>query len=183
MRMVSASQPRIQPGRFRELGPINWAVWRVLSRVTGTEDAQLFSTLGRTGGLFRGWLHYSGKLMPGGRLSRYEAELVILRVAHLRECGYEIDHHIRLGRRAGITEEILERVRIGPQATEWSGKHRALLAAVDQLVDTRDLDDRAWADLTTHYDQRKLIEIVLLINQYDGLATTITALRIRRDQF
>ncbi|OQS15270.1 4-carboxymuconolactone decarboxylase [Nocardia donostiensis] len=181
--MVSASQPRISPGRFRELGPINWVVWQVLSRAAGTGDAQLFSTLGRSGGLFRGWLHFSGKLMPGGRLSRYDTELVILRVAHLRGCEYETDHHIRLGRRAGVTEEILERVRAGADAPGWSDKHRALLAAVDQLVATRDIDDATWAGLAAHYDERRLIEIVLLINQYEGLAATITALRIRRDKF
>ncbi|WP_067852019.1 carboxymuconolactone decarboxylase family protein [Nocardia shimofusensis] len=180
---TSSSRARIDPGRFRQLGPINWLVWQVLSRAAGTGDAQLFSTLGRTGGLFRGWLHFSGKLMPGGRLSRHESELVILRVAHLRACDYEMDHHIRLGKRAGITPAILEQVRTGPADPAWSGKRRALLTAVDQLVTTRDIDDTAWAELSAHYDERRLIEIVLLVNQYEGLASTITALRIQRDRF
>ncbi|WP_040799119.1 carboxymuconolactone decarboxylase family protein [Nocardia higoensis] len=181
--MTSTSRARIDPGRFRALGPVNWVVWQVLSRAAGTADAQLFSTLGRTGGLFRGWLHFSGKLMPGGKLSRHESELVILRVAHLRECDYEMDHHIRLGRRAGVTPEILDRVRIGPAAPAWSDKRRALLKAVDQLVATRDIDDATWAELSAHYDERRLIEIVLLVNQYEGLASTITALRVQRDRF
>ncbi|MFI9510782.1 carboxymuconolactone decarboxylase family protein [Nocardia sp. NPDC052566] len=176
-------RPRVSPGRFRELGPINWVVWQVLSRAAGTDDAHLFSTLGRTKGLFRGWLHYSGKLMPGGRLPRHESELVILRVAHLRDCAYETDHHIRLGKRAGVTSEILERLRTGPSAPGWSDKHRALLGAVDQLVRTRDIDDDAWAALAAHYDERTLIEIVLLVNQYEGLAATITTLRIEQDGF
>ncbi|MFE6860686.1 carboxymuconolactone decarboxylase family protein [Nocardia sp. NPDC057668] len=178
--MVS-KQPRIAPGRLRELGPINWTVWQVLSRAAGTEDAHLFSTLGRTGGLFRGWLHYSGKLMPGGRLRRYESEMVILRVAHLRDCEYETEHHIRLGQRAGITPEILDRIRVGPGAPGWTAQEQALLNAVDQLVATRDLTDEAWQLLAEHYDERRLIEIVLLTNQYEGLASTITALRIQTD--
>lgn len=160
---------------------MNWAVWQVLSRAAGTPDAHLFSTLGRTKGLFRGWLHYSGRLMPGGRLPRYESELVIIRVAHLRSCEYEMDHHIRLGRRAGVTQEILERLRNGPADPYWNDKHRALLEAVDQLVTTRDIDDTTWTRLAEHYDERGLIEIVLLVNQYEGLASTITALRIQRD--
>ncbi|WP_280231382.1 carboxymuconolactone decarboxylase family protein [Nocardia cyriacigeorgica] len=180
--MVSTSQPRVSPGRLRQLGPVNWVVWQVLSRAAGTADAHLFSTLGRTGGLFRGWLHYSGKLMPGGKLTRHESELVILRVAHLRSCDYEMDHHIELGKRAGVTPEILDRVRTGPDAPGWSDKHRALLTAVDQLVTTRDIDDAAWEQLATYYDDRHLIEIVLLANQYEGLAATITALRIQRDE-
>ena len=179
--MVSA--PRIAPGRLRELGPVNWAAWQALSRASGTGDAQLFSTLGRTGRLFRGWLHFSGMLMPAGRLRRHDSELVILRVAHLRDCGYEMDHHIRLGRRAGITPEILERVRTGPEASGWTDRHRALLTAVDQLVRTRDIDDATWEHLATYYDERRLIEIVLLVNQYEGLASTITTLRIPRDAF
>ncbi|MFD6350543.1 carboxymuconolactone decarboxylase family protein [Nocardia tengchongensis] len=178
--MVS-TKPRIAPGRLRELGPVNWVVWQALSRAAGTDDAHLFSTLGRTGGLFRGWLHFSGRLMPGGKLRRYESELVILRVAHLRQCEYETDHHIRLGRRAGVTPEILDRLREGPAAAGWSDKERALLTAVDQLVATRDLDDETWQALAAHYDEQRLIEIVLLTNQYEGLASTITALRIETD--
>ncbi|MGV9665708.1 carboxymuconolactone decarboxylase family protein [Nocardia niigatensis] len=177
-----STKPRIAPGRLRELGPVNWVVWQALSRAAGTEDAHLFSTLGRTGGLFRGWLHFSGRLMPGGKLRRYESELVILRVAHLRQCEYETDHHIRLGRRAGVTADILDRLREGPAAAGWSAKERALLTAVDQLVTTRDLDDATWQSLAEHYDERRLIEIVLLTNQYEGLASTITALRIQTDR-
>ena len=37
------------------------------------------------------------------------------------------------------------------------------------------------AAVAQHYDERSLIEIVLLVNQYDGLAATIAALRIQRD--
>lgn len=173
--------PRIAPGRLKELGPINWAVWKVLSRAAGTSDAHLFSTLGRTGRLFRGWLHYSGMLMPFGKLSRFEAETVILRVAHLRRCDYEFDHHTRLGRRVGITDEIRKRIVAGPEADGWGRKERAMLTAVDELVSTKDLTDRTWAALAEFFDDRRLIEFCLLVNQYDGLATTIGVLRIERD--
>ncbi|WP_188828966.1 carboxymuconolactone decarboxylase family protein [Nocardia camponoti] len=175
--------PRVSPGRLRQLGPINWVVWQVLSRASGTADAQLFSTLGRTGGLFRGWLHYSGKLMPGGRLSRAEAELVILRVARLRDSDYELDHHRRLGAKAGLTAEAIEATGVGPDADVWTPRQRTLLAATDQLVTTRTINDATWTELSAHFDDRLLIEIVLLINQYESLASTIATLGIQRDTF
>src|SRR4029078_5583357 len=102
--------------------------------------------------------------MPGGKLPRYDTEVVILRVAHLRRCAYETDHHIRLGKRAGVTQEILDRLRIGPTALGWSEKERALLTAGGHPLQTRDIDDATWSTLTSHYDERALIEIVLLIN-------------------
>ncbi|WP_137726448.1 carboxymuconolactone decarboxylase family protein [Prescottella subtropica] len=175
--------PRIRPGRLRELGPLNWATWRVLSLGSGTKDAKLFSTLGRTGGLFRGWLHYSGVLMllPGTKLTRFEIEVVVLRVAHLRDCRYEMDHHLRLGRRAGVTPQILGRILDGPDHPDWSPRFRAMLAAADRLVTTDAIDDATWSVLAEHLDERRLVEFCLLVTQYDGLATTIGALRIQPD--
>lgn len=181
--MTSDISPRVAPGGLRELGPLNWLVWRVLSRAAGTPDAHLFSTLGRTRGLFIGWLHYSGKLMPGGRLPRHDSELVILRIAHLRGCGYEWDHHVRLGRKVGLTPEILEQVKQGPTAPEWSDHHRALMTAVDQLIHNRTVDNEQWDLLAKEYDERRMIEFTLLVAQYDGLATTIGVLGIPRDTF
>ncbi|MFF0817300.1 carboxymuconolactone decarboxylase family protein [Rhodococcus sp. NPDC003318] len=175
---------RITPGRLRRLGPVNWAVWKVVSLVSGTPDAHLFSTLGRAGGTYRGWLHFGATfLRPGGRISRHETELVILRVAHLRGCDYEMDHHARLGRRAGVTPGHLARVLSGPDAPGWSPRHRALLAGVDDLITTKNLAEGTWSALAAHLDERGLIEFVLLVGQYDMLATTIDTLRIERDTF
>ena len=173
--------PRIAPGGCRELGPFNWAFSRVASVVTGVSDAHIFSTLGRARGLFRGWLHFSAMMMPFGRIRRRETELVILRVAHLRGCEYELDHHRRLGARVGIDDAVLQRVFEGPAADGWHPDERALLQAVDQLVQQRDIDDDTWATVSSYFDRRQLIELVMLVGQYDSLATTLHVLRVQRD--
>ena len=173
--------PRIEPGGFRALGLLNWTFTRVASRVMGVPDVHIFSTLGRARGLFRGWLHYSAMMMPFGRVSRHETELVILRVAHLRECQYELDHHTRLGARVGVTPEIAQRVFDGPGADGWQPNEQALLFAVDQLVQTKDIDDDVWRTLGAYYDRRQVLELVMLIGQYDSLATTLGVLRVQRD--
>jgi AhpD family alkylhydroperoxidase len=173
--------PRIAPGGLSQLGVINWLLCRLLSRAAGTPDAHLFSTLGQQRGLFRAWLNFAARMMPGGTISQLETELVILRVAHLRQCDYETDHHIRIGRRVGVDRALLEQVWQGPSAAGWSERQRALLSAVDQLVHDKDLDDAAWRALSAHYREPQLIELCLLVGQYEMLATTITALRIPRD--
>lgn len=173
--------PRIPTGSFRQLGPVNWVLCRILSKAAGAPDAHLFSTLGRTRGLFRGWLFYSGKLMPGGRISRKETEVIINRVAHLRDCDYEKDHHKRIGRRFGVDEQLLARVQEGPDALGLSERHRTILVATDELLDTKNLSDATWTALRHEFDERQMIEFVLLVNQYDGLATTIETLRVQRD--
>jgi AhpD family alkylhydroperoxidase len=172
--------PRVAPGGFRELGPVNFVFARGAARAIGVDDAHIFSTLGRAKGLFRGWLHFSGRLMPFGVLPRKDSEMVIIRVAHLRECDYELDHHRRLGRRAGITADEFDRILEGPDAG-WGDRERAILRAVDELVENKDVSDIAWQALSRHLDDRKLIGFTLLVGQYDSLATTIHTLRIQRD--
>src|SRR4051795_1746364 len=78
------SGPRISPGGLRELGVPIWAFTRVAGRVTRTDPPRIFTTLGRHHGLFWGWLHFAGRLMPGGKLPRIDTKLVILRGAALR---------------------------------------------------------------------------------------------------
>jgi AhpD family alkylhydroperoxidase len=119
--------------------------------------------------------------MPGGKLPRRDTELVILRVAHLRGCRYEFDHHVRLGRRAGLDDEDLRRVVEGPAADGWTPREAALLAAVDELHEDGDLGDESWDALRGHLDERRLIELVFLVGHYEMLATAIAALRIQPD--
>lgn len=176
------STPRVSPGGLRELGPVNWAVVRAMSLATGTDNAHIFATLGRSKGLFRGWLHFSSRMMPFGELSRRETEMIIVRVAHLRGCDYELDHHLRLGAKAGLTPERIAAVLAGPEAG-WGDREAALLTATDELVADRDLRDGTWTALRRHLSERQAIAFVLLVGQYDMLATTIGTLRIERDEF
>jgi len=175
------SGQRIAPGGRHDVGLPVWAFAQIAGRVTGTEPPKLFLTLGRHRRLFRGWLRFAGRLMPRGTLPRRDTELVILRVAHLRDCDYEYHHHVRLGRRAGIGAAELERLREGPAAAGWGDRERALLTAVDELHAGGDVSDATWASLARHLDDRGLIELVLLAGHYEMLATAIGTLRIAPD--
>ena len=67
---MTAEGPRIHPGTRADVGRITWAIARISGRVTGTGPTDLFLTLGRNRKLFRGWLRFAGRLMPGGTLPR-----------------------------------------------------------------------------------------------------------------
>ncbi len=179
---MSGAGPRIGPGGRRDLGLVTWAFTRLAGRVAGTEPPALFTVLGRARGLFRGWLHFAARLMPGGRLPRRDSELVILRVAMLAHSDYELAHHRRLARRVGVSEAELERVAEGPEAPGWSERERLLLRATDELCELHDVTDETWAELSRQLDERRLIELLLLVGHYRMLATTLRALRIRPDR-
>ena len=180
--MSTSTTPRITPGGRGQVGIVNHAIARGLGLASGTEPPHLFLTMGRAKGLFRGWLHFASRLMPFGKLPRRDTELLILRVAHLRACTYEFEHHVHLGKRAGVDADDVERVIAGPGADGWSPRERALLAAADQLVAAGDLDDATWDDLRVHLDERAAVELLLLVGHYVMLASFITTLRIQPDR-
>ncbi|WP_433228273.1 carboxymuconolactone decarboxylase family protein [Actinomadura formosensis] len=181
-RTPRACAPRVAPGGIGDIGVVNWLACRVAGRAAGTGPPNLFLTLARRRGLFRGWLWFAGRLMPGGTLPRRETELVILRIAHLRDCRYEFDHHVRIAGRSGVRGRDVERVKAGPSAAGWTPREQAILAAADQLHHARDLDDETWARLRTHLTEGECVELTVLAGHYEMLATVITALRIRPDR-
>jgi AhpD family alkylhydroperoxidase len=173
---------RIEPGGRRDVGLPAWIFARLAGRAVGTEPLALFLTLGRNKRLFWGWLDFAARLMPGGRLPRRETELVILRVAHRAGCAYEFEHHVRLGRRAGLSDDDVGRVIEGPDAPGWSARESVLLRTVDLLHRDRDLDDDAWAALRTHLDERRALELLFLVGHYEMLATALVTLRVQPDR-
>ena len=175
------TDPRIAPGKRSDVGWVNWVIAGVAGRAAGTTPPNLLLTLGRHRRLFRRWLRFAGGLMPGGRLPRKETELVILRVAHLCGSDYEFEHHVRLGRKAGLRDEDFERVRLAVDEGGWSERVAAMLKAVDGLHAARDLDDETWAALRRHLGERECIELLLLAGHYEMLATFLETLRVPKD--
>jgi AhpD family alkylhydroperoxidase len=176
------TNPRIPPGTRAEIGWVNWGIAQISGRVTGTTPPNLFLTLGRHRKLFRGWLRFAGKLMPRGALPRKDTELVILRVAHLRGNPYEFEHHVRLGRKVGVRDEEITAVTRPLVDGGWTDRQATILSAVDQLVSDRGLDDKVWADLRRHLDDRASIELVMLVGHYEMLATFLETLRVPQDK-
>jgi alkylhydroperoxidase family enzyme len=175
------TEPRIAPGDRSDIGWINWGIAAVSGRVTGTTPPNLFLTLGRHRRLFRGWLRFAGKLMPGGKLPRRETELVILRVAHLSGSTYEFEHHVRLARRVGLGRKDIEGVKRPLSEGSWTEREVVILSAVDQLHSDRDLDEGSWNALRRHLDERDCIELLMLVGHYEMLATFLKTLRVRPD--
>jgi len=175
------SGQRIDPGGRKEIGLPLWLFARAGGLVSRTNPPNLFTTLGRNRGLFRGWLSFARKLMPFGKLPRRESEIVILRVAHLRGSEYEWKHHLRLGRRAGLGDSDFERIKTGPGAGGWSPRELAILNAVEDLHEGQDISDQNWTELTRFLDDKEAIELVMLAAHYEMLATVIHTLRIQPD--
>jgi 4-carboxymuconolactone decarboxylase len=142
----------------------------------------IFATLARHPELFKAWMPFAGYLLTAGTLSGRDRELLILRTAI--NCGspYEWGQHVRISLAGGIDRETIDRVPAGADAPGWSAAESALLRAADELHVDAKVSDATWAALAESYDERQLIEIVMLVGQYHMVAFTLNSLGVEQDE-
>ncbi len=180
--MTGQDLGRVPAGGFRELGPINWILAKSAARTVHAPRMHLFATLGQHKRLFLSMMPYSALLLRG-RLPRIDTELVILRVAHLRDSEYELQHHRWMGRRRGLDDQTQKLIFAWPNVTGdgLTDRQQTLLRATDEFIGSRSISAEVWQQLSQHLDRRQLIEFCLLAGQYDCLAATMSALEIPLD--
>jgi 4-carboxymuconolactone decarboxylase len=145
----------------------------------GSAD-HLYRTLVRNPGLFRRWTPFAGKLLAG-KLPGRDRELLILRTGWRCQAPYEWGQHVVLGRRAGLSDEEIERIKAGPDDERWTVGDAALIRAADELHDTSGLSDATWATLQAIYDERQLIEVLMVVGHYHMVSYLINGLGIQRE--
>jgi len=143
----------------------------------------LFTTLIRHPGLVRRWLPFGGKLLVG-LLPDRDRELLILRTAWRCGSDYEWSQHVRIAGGVGITAEEMGRLQVAdaPNDPAWAPFDAALIRAADELHQDGCIGDATWAALAGRYDERKLIEVPMLVGHYHLLAFTLNSLGIQLEE-
>lgn len=100
-----------------------------------------------------------------------ERELAILRVLERCDGRYEIVHHRRMGRAAGLSEAELDHVGDpGEPHAIYNDRQRAILDFADRFAAGAGIDPRAAEALSAHLDSRGRVELALTLAFYLGLA-------------
>ena len=107
------------------------------------------------------------KAVYAGGVDPATLELVHLRASQINGCSACVDSGVKAGRKAGETEERLATVVAWREAPFFSDAERAALAlteAATRLADRPDpVPDEIWDAAASHYDEKGLAAIVLMI--------------------
>jgi 4-carboxymuconolactone decarboxylase len=145
-------------------------------------ENNIFSTLARNPELFKAWLPFGGYLLGGGRLPAEDRELLILRTAVRTRSSYEWGQHVRISLGIGMSRQTIDRVAEGPDADGWSAHEAALLRAADELCGDSVLSEETWAALGETYDEKELIEAIMLVGHYNMVAFALNSLGVELDE-
>src|ERR1700760_53920 len=129
----------------------------------------------------RAWDKFrAGSLLDPGPLSLREREIVIDRTCALNKCEYEWGVHVAIfAKPAHLTDEEVRATVLEPaDAPCWSAAAQAKSAAVDALHLRATLDDAEFAGLAAHFDEAKILEIILLCGFYRTVSYLANGLKL-----
>jgi alkylhydroperoxidase family enzyme len=131
--------------------------------------------------LARAFMLFNGHVLLDGTLTTRQVEIVALRVAARRAAPYLWAQHLFAGRDAGLTHEEISRIAFGPDAPFLVPLERALLCAVDDLIDEGVLSDDTWGALAAELDARQLLDVIFAIGCYETIAFFMNSLGLEPD--
>ncbi len=149
----------------------------------------LYRTVARNESLFIDMI--DRKLLgPTGLLDRRQInpklrELTILRTCVAGKNDYEFNLHIStISEAMGLTKEQIMDVRSDPpDATLWDESELVLMKLIDSLVGPIEVSDDLFKEVSDHYEESELIELVLLIGLYTSVAMIVAVARPAFDQY
>ncbi|MDP6390158.1 MAG: carboxymuconolactone decarboxylase family protein [Alphaproteobacteria bacterium] len=142
----------------------------------------IFRTLARHPKLLKRWLVFANHCLIKSTLGPRERELVILRAGWLCKSDYEWIQHQRIARAAGLSRDEIERVKQGSEAKGWSEIDALLLAATDELLDSKTLGEETWAALKQHFGEQQIIDLIFTAGNYALLAMALNAFGVEVDE-
>ena len=110
-----------------------------------------------------------------------QRELLVLRVAHLRDAQYEWAQHVYQADVAGLSRDEVGRVRLGPDADGWAPLDSALVRAADELVADARIGDATWATLSAELDAQQLMDVVFTVGAYEVFAMAMRSFDVALD--
>jgi 4-carboxymuconolactone decarboxylase len=147
-------------------------------RANARDAGNILATMVRHPDLAHAYLTFNAYVLTKSTLSQRVREVALLCVVHRRDCEYLWSHHLPIARRAGLTDEDIVGLRRG-QATD--GVDRAVLSAVDDLIDDNTISDVTWATLGGYFTEQQRMDLVFTIGAYALLGMAVNTFGIEAE--
>ncbi|MET0341444.1 MAG: carboxymuconolactone decarboxylase family protein [Polyangiales bacterium] len=169
------SRPRVAPLTDDELSEEQ----RALLAQGRTGQMNIFRTLVRYPELYRSWMRFGSHVLGKSTLDARAREILILRIGHLCDSGYEFHQHTRIGKLAGLSDREITAIKEGPEADGWSDFDRTLLRATDELHRDACLSDSTWQALSARYGTEQLLDLIFTVGQYTLVSMALNSLGVQ----
>ncbi|WP_194837133.1 carboxymuconolactone decarboxylase family protein [Nocardia sp. XZ_19_369] len=177
--MSTESIPRITPLSPPYAPDIEAQLRKWMPPGTAIEPLALFRTLALHDDLFSRMRPLGAGILGHGRLPPRDREIVILRTCARANAEYEWGIHAVLqAPEVGLTPGQIDATVGNPDHPAWSPNDTTLIRLVDEIHDTATISDTLWPDLTSHYRDDQILELITTTGWYRLLSTVINTARL-----
>lgn len=179
--VVDHPQALLQPRQENDWNESQAMIFNFL-KDSDTENKKPLNMLGTVAHhekLFDVFMPMASLLGADTLVSRRQLELLALRVIWRAGSVYEWAHHYDYGIEAGLTEAEIQLLLQEAISDEWSEVDKLLIRAADELVMGHAAKPATLAGLRLHFNDAEIVEILFLVNQYNGLSKVANTLGIQ----
>jgi alkylhydroperoxidase family enzyme len=139
----------------------------------------VYRTLLHSPPLAESWFQHINQVRWGTEIDGRLREIVIIRLGHLVASAYVLRQHVPvLAAGEGMSQAECDALADWQASDLFSVAEQAVLAYVDAM--TRDIvvPDAAFEPLRTHYSNRQIVELTLMIGAYISHSRVLQALEV-----
>ena len=142
----------------------------------------IFRTMAHRPKALRNFLEWGNYILSkSNSLDERTRELAILRTGYNCRSGYEWAQHVVIGKRCGLTDAEIARIKTGSAAPGWNAADTAILNACDDLSGNHFISDASWAALSAHFTQDQCMDLVFTVGQYTQVSMLLNSFGIQLD--
>lgn len=142
----------------------------------------VMATMGRYRKLRLKWVLMASHVTYNTSLPPRDKEILILRIAWLCGSEYEWNHHVLVGKRASLSKEEINKIKIGSEAQGWNNFDKLLLSSVDELYTNTILSDTTWNALSERYEEKQLMDLIFVVGAYNMLAMFMNSIGFKTEE-
>ena len=140
----------------------------------------LYRALGNHPALTAAWTEFANAIRHDSKTPRALREIMILRTAQIAKSEYEWAHHLRMARKAEVSEAKIAALATWQTSPEFDAKERAALALTEAVMACSVTDD-VHAEVKRHFSDAEFVELALTAGFYAMVSRMLDAMRVELD--
>ena len=145
------------------------------------KPVNLYRALGNHPALAAAWTEFANSIRHDSKTPRALRELMILRAAQVAHSHYEWAHHLRMARKAGVSEEKIAALAGWRDAQLFDARERAALALAEAVM-ACNVTDEVHAGVKRHFSDAEFVELSLTAGFYAMVSRMLDAMRVELDE-
>jgi 4-carboxymuconolactone decarboxylase len=154
------------------------ALKKTLEELWGGAPPNLYKQLANHPKLIAAWNQFARTLRHDSRTPRALRELMILRGAQLMRSEYEWAQHLKMARKAGITEAQIAALAAWKKSDQFDAREKAAIGLAEAVTQGHVPDD-VYAEAMRHFDHHDYVELAITAAFYAMVGRMLDAMHVQ----